>query len=316
MSLALPPTDDPAAFHAMFQSSAWLEAAAEIGRRHSLTIAELCRSAHGENIVIEAGDRYFIKIYAPFRDQFRRELASLELTRQWTALETPRIVAHGEFEGWPYIVMTRLDGTRLTEVWSTLDTESQIAIAVQLGHALRGLHDLPITDAANLDRDWIEFIESQAATTIERQRRGGAPIEWLSQLDDYLNDRDLVHAAASDRVFLHGDVHPGNLMAQERGGQWRLSGLLDFGDAFMGSREYDFVAPGVLMLQGRADLQRACLIAYGYDAHRLDDSLRRRLMLLTILYECSDLRKYALRLRPEAIALSLPELERAIWRFA
>jgi hypothetical protein len=38
-------------------------------------------------------------------------------------------------------------------------------------------------------------------------------------------------------------------------------------------------------------------------------------MLLTILYECSDLRKYALRLHPEAVELSLEELERAIWNF-
>jgi hypothetical protein len=39
-----------------------------------------------------------------------------------------------------------------------------------------------------------------------------------------------------------------------------------------------------------------------------------RLMLLTILYECSDLRKYALRLDPGAINLTLDQLERAIWR--
>jgi hypothetical protein len=33
------------------------------------------------------------------------------------------------------------------------------------------------------------------------------------------------------------------------------------------------------------------------------------------LYECSNLRKYALRLKPEAIDLTLDELERAIWNF-
>jgi hypothetical protein len=39
-------------------------------------------------------------------------------------------------------------------------------------------------------------------------------------------------------------------------------------------------------------------------------------MLLTILYECSDLRKYALRLAPSAVNLSLRELEAAVWTFA
>lgn len=38
-------------------------------------------------------------------------------------------------------------------------------------------------------------------------------------------------------------------------------------------------------------------------------------MLLTILYECADLRRYALRLKPEAVDFTLDELERAIWAF-
>ena len=56
-------------------------------------------------------------------------------------------------------------------------------------------------------------------------------------------------------------------------------------------------------------------LAYGYTEAQLNPQLRARLMLLTILYECSDLRKYALRLGPEAIYLTLDELERAIWTF-
>jgi len=38
-------------------------------------------------------------------------------------------------------------------------------------------------------------------------------------------------------------------------------------------------------------------------------------MLLTILYECSDLRKYALRISLDAMKYRLNELEAAIWRF-
>jgi hypothetical protein len=70
------------------------------------------------------------------------------------------------------------------------------------------------------------------------------------------------------------------------------------------------------MVQGRRELQREMLLAYGYTAAELDLNLRARLMLLTVLYECSDLRKYALRLAPQAIDLTLDELEAAIWTFA
>jgi len=110
--------------------------------------------------------------------------------------------------------------------------------------------------------------------------------------------------------------HIGNLLLAQENGHWKITGLFDFGDSFCGFHEYDFVAPGVLMVQGSRELQRAILLAYGYKESQLDMNLRARLMLLTVLYECSDLRKYALRLMPKAITFTLDELEAAIWTFA
>ena len=116
-------------------------------------------------------------------------------------------------------------------------------------------------------------------------------------------------------VLLHGDVHPGNVLVKRIDGHWQITGLFDFADSFCGFHEYEFVAPGVLMVQGNRELQRQMLLAYGYREDELDLGLRARLMLLTVLYECSDLRKYAMRLAPSAIHLPLAELEAAIWRF-
>ena len=69
------------------------------------------------------------------------------------------------------------------------------------------------------------------------------------------------------------------------------------------------------MIQGKRELQRAHFLAYGYKETDLDLDFRARLMLLTILYECSNLRRYAERLRPEAVNYTFEELERAIWAF-
>jgi len=117
-------------------------------------------------------------------------------------------------------------------------------------------------------------------------------------------------------VLLHGDVHPLNVLLTQQGRRWQITGLFDFADSLCGFHEYEFVAPGVLMVQGDRELQRALLLAYGYGEAELDLNLRAHLMLLTVLYECSDLRKYALRLAPEAIHLTLDQLEAAIWTFA
>jgi hypothetical protein len=103
---------------------------------------------------------------------------------------------------------------------------------------------------------------------------------------------------------------------EKSNGKWQISGLFDFADSLCGFHEFDFVAIGVLMIQGQKEIQREFFRAYGYANVDLDDCFRKRLMLMTVLYECSDLRKYALRLKPEAVNFSLADLEKAIWSFA
>jgi len=174
-------------------------------------------------------------------------------------------------------------------------------------------HEAPLKTP--LDRDWHRFVERQAREAVERQRACGANPEWLGSLSAYIASRLKVLPIDNKPVFLHGDIHAGNLLLTQERGRWQVAGLIDFGDSLCGFHEYEFVAPGVLMVQGDGELQRAFLLAYGYTEELLTPDLRARLMLLTVLYECSDLRKYALRLAPEAIDFTLGELERAIWKF-
>jgi hygromycin-B 7''-O-kinase len=193
----------------------------------------------------------------------------------------------------------------------------RIEIVSRLGAALKHLHEHtpPLSDPA-LNHDWREFIERQAQTCVERQRDCGANPEWLESLPAYVAARLPLLPAGRRPALLHGDVHLGNLLLAQENGGWKISGLFDFGDSLCGFHEYEFVAPGVLMTQGNSRLQRAFLLAYGYKESDLDLSLRARLMLLTVLYECSNLRKYAMRLTPEAVNFTLNELESAIWKFA
>jgi hygromycin-B 7''-O-kinase len=202
-------------------------------------------------------------------------------------------------------------------VWASIGLRDRLEIVTHLGGAMRELHHhaAPLEQSA-LNRDWHGFLERQARLSVERQRACGANPEWLESLRAYIAARLELLQANREQVFLHGDIHAGNLLLDEKGGRWRIAGLIDFGDSLCGFHEYEFVAPGVLMVQGSRELQRAMLLAYGYQEAQLDQTLRARLMLLTVLYECSDLRKYALRLAPEAVHLTLDQLEAAIWTFA
>jgi hygromycin-B 7''-O-kinase len=315
--LKLPAASDINSYHQCFNDEVWEKAAAMICSRHQIPVGSLRRSQQGENIIFFVDDQLVIKIFAPFRENFLRETAALQFTRGKLPIETPELIGTGEIEGWSYLIMTQLAGRASREVWESIGLRDRLEIITHLGVAMRELHNhvAPLEQTA-LDRDWHGFVKRQAHLAVERQRACGASPEWLESLPAYIDARLELLTANHEQVFLHGDIHAGNLLLDEGGGRWHITGLIDFGDSLCGFHEYEFVAPGVLMVQGSRELQRAMLLAYGYSEASLDLTLRARLMLLTVLYECSDLRKYALRLAPDALDLTLDQLEAAIWTFA
>ena len=317
MRLNLPVIADAADYESYFNNDIWRQAAAIICARHNLSFASLLRSQEGENIIFFVDRRFVIKIFAPFRQSYLREKAALEFANGKLGIETPSTLHAGEIEGWSYLVMTQLAGFPVREVWSEVEERERAEIVSDLGAALKKLHEHapPLSDSV-LNRDWHGFIQRQAQTCVEQQRACAANPEWLESLPAFITTRLPLLPAECELVLLHGDVHLGNLLLMQENGRWKISGLFDFGDSFCGFHEYEFVAPGVLMMQGCRQLQRAFLCAYGYKESELDLSLRARLMLLTVLYECSNLRKYAMRLTPDSVNFTLDELEASIWTFA
>jgi len=300
-------------FARCFQSEVWLAAAESICERHLIPYQLLQRADSGEHVVFLVDDCLIVKIYAPFRNGFRREKSGLEFARGKTKLPIPEILFEGEIENFKYLVLTQQTGVLMTrETWLGLETRKQIEVVSELAAGLKELHS---HNSDRIDFDWQNFIRHQAVVTFERQKSHGVNSKVLEHLPDYLEKNLKLLTEDSSSVFLHGDVHFGNLRLIETDGNWRISGLFDFADSLAGFYEFDFVATGVLMIQGQGELQREFFRAYGYKEKDINETLRRRLMLLTILYDCSDLRRYALRLKPEAVDYTLDELERAIWTF-
>ena len=315
MHLKLPFISDAVEYDLHFKDDVWPQVAATICRRHRLPYASLRRSPDGENIIFFVDETFVVKIFAPFRENYLREKEALDFAQGKLSIKTPELIQTGDIEGWSYLVMRQLTGHASREVWTSMNRRDRLGIVSHLGVAMRELHTHAVPLQTALNRDWPGFIEHQALESVERQRSCGANPEWLESMPAYIAER-LALLPPNRSVFLHGDIHAGNLLLTQAGGCWKINGLIDFGDSLCGLQEYEFVAPGVLMVQGDRELQRAMLLAYGYPEAQLDLDLRARLMLLTILYECSDLRKYALRLAPEAMNFTLDELERAIWKFA
>lgn len=283
--------------------------AAAICDIHHLDPSDLERIPSSDHAVFFVSEELVLKLFRPVRNCFEREVTALRLTGGQTRFQTPKMVCSGKFEGCDYLMMTRIRGQELDRGrFLAVSDEVKVEILTDLAH---GLSDLHRANAGSLRDDWYEFVTSQAETFIARQVEHGVNRRIIEQLPAYI-DESLRLVPAEPTVFLHGDVHLGNLRFDEN---QNISGLFDFADSRVGWHEYDLLAVGVLVIQGERELQREFFRAYGYTDSEMDEEMRRRLMMLTMLYETSDLRRYALRLRSDAVDLDLYELEKAIWAF-
>ena len=301
-----------------FRGDKWDRAAAEICRQHRINYSIILRSPNSENVVFLVDKEFVIKIFAPFRDMYSREVWALRIAHGKLGIKTPEVLYTGEINSRPYLVIKQLAGRSLQHPWSALRQRERCEVLSGLGAAMKQLHSWEFTlsqTVADDNNGWRVFLERQVRSSVERQRLRGASPQWLESLPRYLASGLSLLPTDHRHVLLHGDLHPGNLLFDRKGKHWRIVGLIDFADSLSGFCEYDFIKPVMHMAFGNCSLQRTLLLAYGYKEGELDLALRRRLMLLTILHEGSNMRMAALRLQPKANALALDELEARLWPF-
>ncbi len=299
-------------FETNFLSPEWTSIAESILETQGYVPGDLLRAGGTDHIVFFFGDELVLKIYRPERKCFERERRALEFALGRTPFLTPEIIGVGEFEGLDYLIMTRIRGDEMTRPqFYSLDRKHQISIVTELALGLTALHEHP---PIGFEDDWSSFVDERAATFIDRQIAHGVNVRIIDQLPEYIAE-SLPLVPRTPTVFMHADVHFGNLRFGRKDGAPVVSGLFDFADSRIGWHEYDVLAIGVLIIQGERDLQREFFRAYGYSDADMNEEMRRRLMMLTMLYETSDLRRYATRLRPDAVDLDLYQLEKAIWSF-
>ena len=299
-------------FEQHFAAPSWANLAREICAEGQVPFSRLERAPSTDHVVFLIDDRLVLKIYRPWRNCFERERKALEFASRRLPFGTPDVVKVGKFEGLDYILSSQLPGVRLTRSeFLTLARRDQVRILTKLATGLKRIHDI---DPSPLADDWRAFIDDRAETFTDRQIAHGVNPWVIDALPQFL-EKHLPTVPLTPTVFLHGDVHFGNLRFVNSGGELQISGLFDFADSRRGFHEYDLLAVGLLMIQGQRDLQREFFRAYGYAEKDLTDEMRDRLMMLTMLYETSDLRRYALRLTPDAVHLTLDELKNSIWDF-
>jgi hygromycin-B 7''-O-kinase len=302
-------------YRAIYHEEAlWRPAIDEIRRRHGLADEPCQRVPVGTHLVYYAGPYHVIKLFVPlFESDFVAETLVAKRVEGKLGVTTPRIVHQGEITGWRYLVMTRVPGRQLGEVWHGISAENRHAIARQVGQLIAQVRSISVVGLNELAIDWAAFVARQVATAAERQRGGGVPEDLLAQVPAFLESTVVHLLQGFEPVLLLADITDENVLLSKAGGSWQVVSYVDFGDAVIGHPDYELVTPGLELARGDGQLLRALLRDAGYAESELNKELRRRLMAFTLLHrfvQLEDVVKMVPQARGDTV---LEELAQVLW---
>jgi hygromycin-B 7''-O-kinase len=297
------------------ERSYWDSKMVGIIKKENLPEGCLTRFSYGSNIVYSYNSELVIKLYPSyFKNEFEREIEVLKNIENYiTIVETPKKLSVGSYEGWDYLVMNELKGTLLIDLWDKLTMEEKKEFSIDLGNVIREFHSIPSDIFETIDVDWQLFIKNQYLNMKANQKKFKLPQKLWDALEEYV-DESYINYNPRLRM-LTGEYTPFNLLFNKKNNKWKLTGVIDFADSFLGDNEYDLLGPILFMFNGNKEITYSFLISYGYSEEELNDSLRKKLMIYTILHRFSNINYYVSRNTKASNSEDFEELSNHLFNF-
>ena len=275
----------------------WLPSIQYICQRHQIEAESITRIAVGGNVLFRINDDFIVKLVPPnWAYQGEAEVEASTIIGDKLSLKVPQVVASGSIDGWVFVVMTILPGISLADVWSDLDVINKHSIIAKVGKFIHEIHRLEVPTKSCLAPNWQDYYQQLVDDCLPRHTRKQLPEVLLKQIPEYFAKHGLdrfnvlcdLDEKAKD-IFIHMDLHPWNLMVEEKEEGYELSGVLDFGDAIIGrSCLLELATPLLFMCQGDQALCRTLLSNYQLIEESDCQLLVSRLMAVSLLRPACD----------------------------
>lgn len=293
----------------------WDQKVRQIMNNENLKNVEIRRFSYGAAVVYSLNEEYVLKLYPAFyHDQFDREIETMrKLPSKLLVVQIPRIISYGIFEGWNYLIMTKLQGELLIDIWGDLTNEEKVLLSNDLGKTIKAFHQVPIQNVHHIEIGWGSFIAKQLEQMEKYHKKAGLERELLLQLKGYVDPLIIDHDPQN--VLLTGEYTPFNLMMNQADGKWRLTGVIDFADCFLGDCHYDLLGPILFMFKGNKELIEPFLDSYGIGKESRTARFQKKLMVYTILHRFSDINAFIPDNTPQETRGSLHKLAQTFFPF-
>ena len=167
-----------------------------------------------------------------------------------------------------FILMTKLDGSRLGQLEKDLTSEQLASAYAQIGQLLREFHRVPMEAFGYIGPTGIwtahpsnhDYLTHQFQRKLKEFTERGGSAELAQRVSGHVAERAQLFIGCSQAVLCHNDLHAGNLLATIVNGEPRLTGVVDFEGALAGDPLMD-VAKALYYLD--EPCTRALLDGYG-----------------------------------------------------
>ena len=249
--------------------SVWQGLIDAICSREGISYRQLHPASANTNAVFLLDRAFAVKIYSPFWDEFAFERELLTALGSEQGIPTAELAGSGQISdgdgvAWPYLI-TRYRAERpFSEIRAQLPTEEAVSLVRQFGGIVRRLHRLDAGRFAGVaaEQIWTELVTERRRRVLDELTQAGmlsvsvgAPLEALL---DRAIDADLVEA----RLVVHGDLGGDHVLCAPAEDGWRIDALIDFGDAKVGVREYEWMPLWFGCFERDPVLARAFVEAY------------------------------------------------------
>jgi len=322
--------NDLAAFNDMdyyrahfFDLAVWEAHARAVCARHGLECVRVSTGTAGSYPTCLVDERYVVKFFGRLLEggeDYRIELSAHTLLTGNPQVPAPRLLASGHLLtdssgwDWPYIVVEFIHGQSIGEQFDRLSDGQKKQAAGDLGSMIAGLHSLPVPTGGPFDaglEGYTAFIAAQRAGQIATPNPA-LPAHLAAGLGDYLLEPHELLEDDRPPHLIHADLTGDHLMGVVENGAWHTTGLIDFGDAMVGTLYYELAAVMTIMFPGDRAALGGFLTRYRPSSGQMTDFPRR--CLCTALLHRFDAMGPLFEAHPHLAACStLDELARAVW---
>lgn len=289
MSKLIPRFNDHAEYSAQFLNHELWDAVLAVALGELDRDSSQFERCHTGSAIVYRSDREVFKLFDPlWPSEYPRERGGIQHFDKLD-IPVPKIIASGRIEQSDYLLMSRLPGQSVGEVWPQMSAVQQSYFVTAVGQLIQQLHTQPASADPAFDNDWPQFLAQSCGSFAKQQRHKGLSDQWAEQLEHWL----LAHLADLPDLpskLLHCDLTADHFLVSAAqtdsaaADHWQLSGLIDFGDAMNGHPYYEFGAPLVYLTQGQPALRRQFLLAYGFAESDLTPALSQQLFCALLLH--------------------------------